>query len=257
MIDSKLTWQPKITAVCKSFSRKVKHLKRLRVLPKKLLEAFYFRSIVPDVTYGMLVWGTWSRSLLYGGELIHLRAAKVIHGLTEVNMETGLKRIHWQPLTDIYKLKLTSSMHSAYYGLIPKPICDLFHKTEQRPYNLRGRDGFKVPKYSYSIGRTSLSYRKPIVWTILPESYKLSDSHASFKKKFKKDQALLDKLSFAKESCLITNKDDDFYYFWTIYLFTLLITIDYNRHSNLFNQSMFAYILSLIVHIPSTFIYPS
>ena len=42
---------------------------------------------------------------------------------------------------------------------------------------------------------------------------KLSDSHASFKKKIKKDQALPDKLSFEKESCLITNKDDDFYYF--------------------------------------------
>ena len=98
VIDSKLSWQPQITAVCKSFSRKVKHLKRLRVLPKKVLEAFYFRSIVPGVTYGMLVWGTWSPSLLYGVELIHLRVAKVIHGLTEVNMETGLKRIHWQHL---------------------------------------------------------------------------------------------------------------------------------------------------------------
>ena len=65
----------------------------------------------------------------------------------------------------------------------------------------------------YSVGRTSLSYKGLIVWNILPESYKLSDSHASFKKKIKKDQALLDKLSFEKKSCLITNKDDDFYYF--------------------------------------------
>ena len=134
----------------------------------------------------MLVRGTWSPSLLYGVELIHLRAAKVIHGLTEVNMETGLKRTHWQPLTNVYKLKLTSFIYSAYYSSIRKPICDLFHKTEQRPYNLRRMDGFKVPKYNYSIGRKSSSYRKPIVWTILPESYKLSDSHASFKRKMKK-----------------------------------------------------------------------
>ena len=81
--------------------------------------------------------------------------------------------MHWQPLTNVFKLKLTSVMYSAYYGLIPKPI------------------------------------RGPIV----PESYKLSDSHESFKKKIKKDQVLLDKLSFEKESCLVTNKDDDFYYF--------------------------------------------
>ena len=53
------------------------------------------------------------------------------------------------------------------------------------------------------MGRTSLSYRGPIVWNILPESYKLSDSDASFQKKTEKDQALLDKLIFEKESCLI------------------------------------------------------
>ena len=109
VIDSRLSWQPQITAVCtKSFSRKVKNLKRLRVLPRRVLEAIYFRSIVPSVTYGVLVWGTCTLSLLCDVELIHLRAAT-------------LKRIHWQPLTNVYKLKLTSLMYSAYYGLIPKP----------------------------------------------------------------------------------------------------------------------------------------
>ena len=164
VIDSRLSWQPQITAVCKSFSRKVKNLTQLRVLPRRVLEAIYFRSIVPRVTDGLLVWGTCTLSLLCDVELIHLRAAT-------------LKRTHWQPLTNVYKLKLTSLMYLAYYGLIPKPI------------------------------------RGPIVWNVLPESYKLSDSHESFKKKIKKDQVLLDKLSFEKESCLITNKDDDFYYF--------------------------------------------
>ena len=64
-------------------------------------------------------WGTFTISLLSDVELILLRAAKIVHGLTEVNMAT-LKRI-WQPLTNVYKLNLTSLMYSAYYGLIPKP----------------------------------------------------------------------------------------------------------------------------------------
>ena len=65
VVDSKLSlllWQPQITAVCKSFSRKVKNLKRLRVLPRRVLEAIYFRRIVPSVTYGVLVWGTCTLS---------------------------------------------------------------------------------------------------------------------------------------------------------------------------------------------------
>ena len=57
VIDSRLSWQPQITAVCKSFSRKVKNLTQLRVLPRRVLEAIYFRTIVPSVTYVVLVFG--------------------------------------------------------------------------------------------------------------------------------------------------------------------------------------------------------
>ena len=57
VIDSRLSWQPQITAVCKSFSRKVKNLTQLRVLPRRVLEAIYFRTIVPSVTYFVLVFG--------------------------------------------------------------------------------------------------------------------------------------------------------------------------------------------------------
>ena len=199
VIDSKLSWQPQITAVCKTFSQKVKYLKQLRVKPKKVLEAIYFRSIVPSATYGILVWGTCSPALLHNVERIHLRAAKIMYSFADINLET-LKYIHWQPLMNIYKLRLTSLMYSVYYGLAPKSICDLFHITEPQHYHLRRAEGFNVPKYNHSIGRTSLSYRGPTAWNILPESYKLIDSYASFKQKIKKDRALLNKLILDKES---------------------------------------------------------
>ena len=96
---------------------------------------------------GMLVWGTCSQALLHNVERIHLRAAKIIYSLADVNLET-LKYIGWQPLLNAYKLKLTSLMYSVYYGLAPKPICDLFHKTELRRYHLRRAEGFNVPKYN-------------------------------------------------------------------------------------------------------------
>ena len=95
-------------------------------------------------------------------------------------------------------------MYSVYYGLAPKPICDLF--PELRRYHLRRAEGFNVPKYNYSIGRTSLSYRGPIAWNILPESHKLIDSWASFKQKIKKDPALLDK-SFLISGCRTSLKN--------------------------------------------------
>ena len=104
VIDSKLSWQPQITAVCKTFGQKVKYLKRLRVLPKKVLEAIYFRSIVPSATYGILVWGTCSPALLHNVERIHLRASKIIYSLADVNLKT-LKYIRWHLLMNVCKLK--------------------------------------------------------------------------------------------------------------------------------------------------------
>ena len=102
-------------------------------------------------------------------------------------------------------------MYSVYYALATN--CDVFHKPEPLHYHLRRAEGFNLPNYNYFIGRTSLSYRGPSVWNILPEPFKPTGSHASFKQKIKNDPALFDKLSFGKESYLSTNKNDDFYYF--------------------------------------------
>ena len=77
------------------------HLKRLKVLPKKVLEAIYIWSIVPSATYGILVWGPCSPALLHNVERIHLRAAKIIYGAADVNLETlqfnCLQPLRYQP----------------------------------------------------------------------------------------------------------------------------------------------------------------
>ena len=42
----------------KSFVQKVGALKRTKKLPVKVLEEIYFKSIVPAVTYGIVLWET-------------------------------------------------------------------------------------------------------------------------------------------------------------------------------------------------------
>ena len=56
-IDNKLAWSVHIDSVKKSFTQKVGALKRMRILPKKVLEEIYFKTIIPSVTYGISVWG--------------------------------------------------------------------------------------------------------------------------------------------------------------------------------------------------------
>ena len=53
-------------------------------------------------------------------------------------------------------------------------------------------------------GRTSLSYRGPTVWNILPEPYKLTGSYASFKQKTYLFKRAFDLLVFTRSTyCII------------------------------------------------------
>lgn len=82
---------------------------------------------------------------------------------------------------------------------------------------------FDIRRLNFDFSRFSASYPiEGLLCGISCLNHKLSVSYASFKNNIKKDKTLLDKLSFAKESCLITNKDDDFYYFWIFYSIYLI-----------------------------------
>ena len=62
----------------KSFVQKVGALKSMK-LPVKVLEEIYFKSIVPAVTYGIVVWGNCSYPIMNSLNLVQARAARVIH----------------------------------------------------------------------------------------------------------------------------------------------------------------------------------
>ena len=51
----------------------------MRQLPPKVLEEIYFKSIIPAVIYGIVVWGNCSSVMLNSLTPIHERAARLIH----------------------------------------------------------------------------------------------------------------------------------------------------------------------------------
>ena len=85
-IDSQLKWDKQVKMVAKSYSAKLLQLKRLRYLPKSVLEKIYYQSIVASVVYCMPVWGTCLPSKFNELELIHERAARIIFNLRNVNV---------------------------------------------------------------------------------------------------------------------------------------------------------------------------
>ena len=53
-----------IKNICKSFSKKVAVLKWIKLLPKPILETIYYKTIIPSVLYGVVVWGSCSSALM-------------------------------------------------------------------------------------------------------------------------------------------------------------------------------------------------
>ena len=91
--------------VKKSFAQKVGALKRMKKLPVKVLEEIYFKSIVPAVSYGIVVWGNCNYSIMESLNPIHARAARVIH------QDNSLEKLNWLPISYMYKRRLLLLMH--------------------------------------------------------------------------------------------------------------------------------------------------
>ena len=115
-IDNKLTWKKQLRKVTKSFGAKLSQLRKMKYLSKHVLEEIYHKSIVSNVTYGILVWGTCSPSLLNDLEHYHVRAAKMIYNITKDDLtdEQILQKAKWEPLNTIYKRRILTLMHDMY-----------------------------------------------------------------------------------------------------------------------------------------------
>ena len=128
-LDQKLSWRPQINYVTKSFNAKVKRLKSMKYLQKAFLEEIYFKAIIPSVTYCLAAWGSCSKSLFQEIEKIHVRAAKIIHGIASDNAdEDVLRKAKWATISYLYERKLLIIMQNAHLQRLPDRICDLFDK---------------------------------------------------------------------------------------------------------------------------------
>jgi len=82
-IDNKLDWNSHIGRVCKKYSRMIDMLRKARFLPNKTFEEIYYKTVIPSVTYGMLVWSTCKQNRVEKIEKKHGRATKIIKNISE------------------------------------------------------------------------------------------------------------------------------------------------------------------------------
>ena len=72
-----------------------------------LLEEIYCKTVIPQISYCILVWGNCSDALFTQLKNQHIRAARVIYKVTE---KACVRTVKWQNLGYIYKRRLASEM---------------------------------------------------------------------------------------------------------------------------------------------------
>ena len=113
-----------------SYNRKLNLLKSFYFLPIQARLYFYFKVILPSITYGILIWGSVGKTVFDRLEKIHIRAAGIIHGYAWDTPALDVQRsANWRSLKLFYDLKLLSLVFNSYHNLsAPLPLQNLYEK---------------------------------------------------------------------------------------------------------------------------------
>ena len=129
-VDNRLKWTAHIKTTCKKFSQKLKQLKRMKSLSPQVLEAIYFKGILPSVTYSISVRGNCSPRIFQDLEDTHVRAARIIHKVPEtVPDHCVLDNVNWKSIFYLYKRRVACITFQAYHEMSPEPINKLIQKS--------------------------------------------------------------------------------------------------------------------------------
>ena len=204
VIDNKLSWKAHVDKVTNKFNAKVKLLKRMRVLSDDVLERFYFATVIPTVTYNISVWAQPNK--LAPLEQIHVKAAKLIHGLaSNLSSFETLKKANWMPISYIYKRRLLCMMHRVYHQQIDEGFESMFS---------RDNGQFTSKKQQLSVvcetGLKSFSHLAVKIWNKMPNELTEIKCHKAFKEKLTKFKTKINTYSFEYNSY---NIDDDFIFY--------------------------------------------
>ena len=184
-LDDKLSWLPHVTELTKSFVQKVNLLKSLRFLPKDVRLDFYFKVILPAVTYGLVIWGSCNKTLMESIQKVHFRAARIIHGLPWDTPRTRvMSQLHWKPLTYFCKIRLGMFVHKCIFGDVHRDLQQLFTKRDV-PYDLRGCNIVELPRHNSNYAKNSIRIQGAKLWNNLSDEARSTISTISFKRGLK------------------------------------------------------------------------
>ena len=191
IIDNKLSWKQHTTNFCKLLSRNVGVINKIKCcFPSNILLNLYNTLILPYLNYGILAWGNSSRMYLDRILVIQKRIIRIINHTDRLAHTDHLfYSNNVLKIYDLYHLRLGCFMYQLGRGELPTVLSLLFSKNEQfHSYPTRQLLSFHLPLLRTLFKQRTIIYTGPHFFNSLDESFKLSPSLFSFKRKLKSSQ---------------------------------------------------------------------
>jgi len=180
VIDDQLQWQPHINKTCKTVSKKLYLLSRIKTvidLPTRKL--FYNAYIKPHFDYVSNLWDGCSENQFKKLNSLHRRAAKLILSDQNITNDERLVVLNMLPLKKTLFFNKSIFMFKIINSDSPRYLHDLF-KFTNNPYGDRKKN-LQVVHPRIDLCKTSLSFSGASLWNSLPKALKTLSSLKTFK----------------------------------------------------------------------------
>jgi len=186
-IDEQLNWKCHIQHVLGKINKGIGILHRLKsTFPGQTLLQVYKSLIHPHFNYCNMVWGCNQNatSELY---IAQKKALKIALSLSiRTPSHEVFHKAHMLTLAGINRSHISIFMYKYHNNLLPISYCGKYQQIrDKHTYNVRTCKDYIVPRRSIKSYQTSLQYRAPMLWNMLPSSLKECDSLSVFKSKVK------------------------------------------------------------------------
>ena len=180
-IDNQLKWQAHINKVCKTVSRNVYLLSKLKqFVDSDARMLFYNAHIRSHIDYASTIWDGSSDVHMKRLNSLNRRAAKYILPDPNLNTEQKLEQLEILPLSKQLLFNKGLVMYKIWNKSLPRYLCQHFIQSD--PQYTTSRLNFTVPRPRIDIFKTSLSFSGAHFWNSLPNPVKQARTLSLFKK---------------------------------------------------------------------------
>ena len=187
-IDDKFSWRPHVDNICKTISRNIGIINRLKThLPSNSLLTLYSSLILPYLNYGLLAWGNACHFLLNKLLLLQKKALRIIcHTVFRAHTDPLFLDNKIMKIKDLYLFQLGQLMYNYKKDALPAIFKAMFLRNRSfHNYPTRRSDEFHLPLLRTVLAQNTFIYDGPKFWNSLCENIRNAPSLYSFKKRLK------------------------------------------------------------------------